>query len=269
MDQQTTTETEKSQVVDGLDFDYGLIGRFFIDGPIFGPTDLEIIERRGFTGWAVGQSANMNWEDAPLDWNDLPMTMRSVIVTDALEPLQLSIRYAVPFRHLGRVITFAILPDDSERPEMIRVRRQQPQRQPATQERVFRDPPVPFLSLGVAGPEATARHARMVRQFFFERNPVKFHQQLKSVLVELATDAQATRAEVFYYALTMRAMASGSWRQLRENFGLMAVEHLIAESVNTNPMQAQALATAHLVDGVPIDWGEENPLNVTLQGSRG
>jgi hypothetical protein len=63
----------------------------------------------------------------------------------------------------------------------------------------------------------------------------------------------------------MHALVSGSWRQVQENFGLIAVEHLIKHSNSRNPLQAQLLAQAHLVDGQSIQWPQgEDPFEVNL-----
>ncbi len=71
--------------------------------------DLPLIREQGLTRWAMAQTGLL-WQDERLEWDRLPNQLRSTILTDALEALALSVRYAVPIRYLGRVILFALLP---------------------------------------------------------------------------------------------------------------------------------------------------------------
>jgi hypothetical protein len=66
----------------------------------------------------------------------------------------------------------------------------------------------------------------------------------------------------------MRALVSGGWRYLPENSGLLAVEHLVRQAVDSTTLLPQQLAHAHLVEGRPIEWGEADPLRVTVRQQR-
>ncbi len=49
---------------------------------------------------------------------------------------------------------------------------------------------------------------------------------------------------------------------------MMSVEYLVSrQSSSNNPIQAQLLAEAHLLDKRPIEWRDDNPLRVTLNES--
>ncbi len=270
-------QTQKKEGIDSIFLDPPRRTRrpielFLIPGDdIFTVTDHKIMREVGLSGWAVQQDIS-RWEDAPLDWGNLPSILRGAVLTDAIESLEMQIRYALPFRHLGRVFTFALLPATEDR--AIRVRRQQSQL-PAPQSqsqlpdedfhrRIMRDPPVPFLTLGLASPDVAVQHAAAVREMLVNQNNRSIHAGLSDILLDLARVGQITKSEAFYYLVGMRALASGSWRQLRENFGLMAVEYLITHSTSQNPIQAQLLAEAHLIDGQPIEWEEGDPLDVEL-----
>ncbi len=94
-------------------------------------------------------------------------------------------RYALPFRHLGRVITFALLPGEVQ-PIRVRVRQasfpspvQPPRRQ------VSKDPPVPFLAMGLVSPEIVALHAWTIRQFLAGQDEIHFNSNLWRIMVRL------------------------------------------------------------------------------------
>lgn len=226
------------------------------DDKILRRSDLAIIENDGMAGWAVGQE-NLIWEDAPLQWDALPILLRSMIVTDTIESLQMPMRYALPFRHLGRVITFALLPTKT-RPIRVKNSRALPSRRPVVKSppRII-DPPVPFLVMGLATPVLAAMHARIVRGLLGGSQNESFHVSLQQIMVGLAREGKITKSEAFYYMLSMRALASRSWQQIREYFGLMALEHIVEQATLRHPAQAQMLAHAHLIEGRPIEWDEE------------
>jgi len=236
----------------------------YIKGNIFTPQDVEAIENQGSTTWAMRKEITQ-WADVPLAWNTLPSILRSTILADAIEPLGIPLRYAIPFRHVGRVLTFAVLPADRE---PIRVQRSDPAAKlVATPTRpIFRDPPIPFLTLGLANPEALSLHAHLIRRIL--QQPEGGDSQiapacLTEILMGIARTGEATCSEAFYYLTQLRMLVSGAWRQVRENQGMVAVEYLIRQSPDSNPLQAQLLAEAHLLEGRSIEW-EENPLRVTL-----
>ncbi len=86
-------------------------------------------------------------------------------------------------------------------------------------------------------------------------------------MVRLGREARITKSEAFYYMLSMRALASRSWQQIREYFGLMTLEYIIDRAVTQHPQhpaQAQMLAHAHLVQGRPIEWAGADPLEVEI-----
>ncbi len=233
-------------------------GVLHIEGPIFTPQDIEIIEQMGATTWALRKEV-ARWDDAPLDWNTLPSLLRSAILADVVEALNIPIRYAVPFRHVGRVLTIALLPEEKREP--IRVGSAS---RPEPKRIILRDPPVPFLTLGLAPPSVQEQHARLVRQVLQGENSRQIMPEyLTTLLLDIARTGEATCSEVFYYLTQLRALVSGAWRQIRENYGVIAVEHLTRQSNNQNPLHPQLLAEAHLVEDRPIDWGNDDPLRVT------
>jgi len=236
----------------------------YMKGNIFTSQDVEAIEHQGSTTWAMRKEI-AQWADVPLAWNNLPSLLRSTILADAIEPLGVPLRYAIPFRHVGRVLTFAVLPADRE---PIRVQRSDPAAKlVATPQRpIFRDPPIPFLTLGLANRETLLLHARLVRQIL--QQPEEGDSQiaptyLTDILLGIARTGETTCSEAFYYLTQLRMLVSGAWRQVRENQGMLAVEYLIRQSSDSNPLQAQLLAEAHLLDGRPIEW-DESPLRVTI-----
>ncbi len=224
---------------------------------IFTAQDVEIIGQIGATTWAIRKEITQ-WADQPLAWNTLPNLLRSTILTDVVETLNIPIRYAVPFRHVGRVLTIAILPAERE---PIRVG---PASRPPPKQIILRDPPVPFLTLGLASRSLQEQHARLVRQVLhgeYSRQIRPSH--LATLLLDIARTGEATCSEVFYYLTQLRALVSGAWRQVRENYGVIAVEYLARQSNSNHPLQPQLLAEAHLVEGRPIDWGQDDPLQMT------
>ena len=239
------------------------ISQFLLNGEaIFTGQDVEMIETFGLSGWAVQQ--DITWQDQTLtDWPNLPSILRNTIITETLGPLQVPIRYALPYRYVGRVFTFAVLAE-SDPPIRVTQGRETPPRLSD----MLVDPPVPFFTLGLASPEIVAKHARCVRQILTGggNHNESILVQIPDILQHLCREGTITKSEAFYYLTGMHALASGSWRQLHENFGLLAVEHLIKHSSGNNPAQAQLLAQAHLIDGRSIEWPQdEDPFEVELQ----
>lgn len=244
---------------------------------LFAFTDIEIIASVGPLTWAQRKGA-VQWEDQPLTWSALPGIIRSNLITDVVEAVQQPLQYLVPLRHLGRVVTFALLPADPETPDPIRVEIAQPARRPEIDRQgiewgwgVDTDPPVPFLTLGLASAEAQQMHGHLVRQILsaLPATPASVDPEtLIGLLQAIARTGAATVSEVLYYLTQLRALATGSWRYLAENQGLLAVEQLVRQSVTPNPARAQQLAYAHLVEGRPIDWGDADPLRVTVRPPR-
>ncbi len=219
------------------------------DSPLTLP-DLDIIHKEGPTRWAITQES-LIWQDERLDWPRLPDLLRATILTDAIEVLEgVRLRYAIPFRHLGRVITFALLP---RAPEPIRVRAAATAPPPALPEPQDLDPPVPFLALGLASKEVAALHGRAIREFL-RGDSQAISKRLFHILVELGKEGRITQSEAYYYLLSMRALASGSWRQMEQYFGLMELEQVVARA-GGGPAQAQMLAYGHLVEGRPLVSG--------------
>ncbi len=228
---------------------------------VFQADDLAIIEADGLAGWVV-QQEELIWEDETLEWDVLPVLLRALIITETIEALEMPVRYAVPFRHLGRVITFAVLPAKI-RPLQVRLRPRpgvEEGRRPLlasgqTQQQI--DPPVPFLTMGLASPMLMAIHARTVRKFLRSAEGAgSFYQNLRQIMIGLAKEEKITKSEAFYYLLSMRALASRSWQQLREYFGLMTLEYVVEQAVSQHPGQAQMLAYAHLVEGARLEVKE-------------
>ncbi|MCP4995918.1 MAG: hypothetical protein GY934_19395, partial [Gammaproteobacteria bacterium] len=175
-----------------------------IEGPIFTPNDVEIIGQMGATTWAIRKEI-APWADQPLDWNVLPSLLRSTILTDVVETLNIPIQYAVPFRHVGRVLTIAILPTERE---PLRVG---PASRPKPKQIILRDPPVPFLTLGLAPRGVQEQHAQLVRQVLHgesSRQIVPSH--LAALLLDIARTGEATCSEVFYYITQLRSLVSGA-----------------------------------------------------------
>ncbi len=236
---------------------------FRVDGNIFTVPDVEAIERLGVTVWAVRQGI-VHWDDMPLNWKALPGLLRSTILADAIETLGLPVRYAIPFRHLGRVLTVAVLPATREPIVVQRSTREPVADRP--EQVIFRDPPVPFLTLGLAPRQVLELHAQIIRQILQENDSTRIAPaHLTTILLDIARTGEATCSEVFYYLTQLRALVSGAWRQVRENYGLMSVEYLARQSTSDNPIQAQLLAEAHLLDGRPIEWSNDDPLRVTIK----
>ncbi len=241
------------------------IAAFLVQDEPFTLDDLSRIKSDGPATWAARQDS-LIWDDDPLQWDGLPMLLRSMIVTDTIEALQMPVRYALPFRHLGRVVTFALLPEEV-RPIRVRVRQaSSPSPSPAQppQRSASKDPPVPFLAMGLVSPEIVALHAWTIRQFLAGQDEIHFNSNLWRIMVRLGREARITKSEAFYYMLSMRALASKSWQQIREYFGLMTLEYIIDRAVTQHPAQAQILAHAHLVQGRPIEWAGADPLEVEL-----
>jgi len=235
-----------------------------VEDAIFTPSDVEIIGQVGATTWAMRKEI-ARWDDMPLNWKALPGLLRSTILADVVETLNIPIRYAVPFRHVGRVLTIAILLAERE---PIRVRQAgRPAVSDEPEQIIFRDPPVPFLTLGLAPRGVQEQHARMVRQVLQgESGSLQIAPaHLSTLLLDIARTGEATCSEMFYYLTQLRALVSGAWRQVWENYGVLAVEYLARQSDSNHPLQPQLLAEAHLVEGRPIDWGDDGPLRITTE----
>ncbi|GAB4446056.1 MAG: hypothetical protein Kow0031_28650 [Anaerolineae bacterium] len=234
---------------------------------LFAFADIEIITSVGPLTWAQRKGA-VQWQDQPIDWEALPGIIRSNIVTDVAEAAQLPLQYMVPFRHLGRVVTFALLPADRQ---PIRVDDATARPAPRATPVIYRDPPVPFLTLGLSSPETQAAHGRLVRtvlQDLPNAGSAISTEVVVGLLQAIARTGTATVSEILYFLTQLRALVSGSWRHLPENQGLLAVEHLVRQAVNPSPVLAQQVAHAHLVEGRPIEWGEADPLRVTVRQQR-
>jgi hypothetical protein len=234
---------------------------------LFTAQDVEIIAQVGVTTWALRKEP-AQMEDQPLNWTMLPGLLRNNILTDVIETVGQELHYAVPFRHVGRVLTFALLPADRE-PIQVVTETARPAVEPPPPV-TYRDPPVPFLTLGLASRQVLAQHGLLVRQVLNRTGAAQLAPAaLREMLLEIARTGEATGSEVFYYLTQLRALVSGAWRHLPENHGLLAVEHLVRQSAGGSPLQPQLLAQAHLVEGRPIDWGEADPLQVRITARSG
>lgn len=223
--------------------------------------DLDIILTVGPTGWATSQNLNLSTES--VDWENLPDVLRQAIISDVLEPMDWSFRYAVSIRRVGRVFVFAILPDldiDIQRPIVLeRAMRSEPISIPSTQtqrrqpKRII-DPPIPFPLLGSATPEILTRQANAVRLFLRQTgNTQTFRKRIMNLVIRLTDHGAITKSEMFYYITGMRALASGSWRQLREYFSLLALDQLIAQQDKDSLISPQQIVYEHLILGRPIE----------------
>jgi len=242
-------------------------GSLQIEDNLFTADDVEIIGQLGVMTWAMRKQPAQT-ESQPLQWQTLPALLRNNIMTDVIEAVGSDMQYVVPIRHIGRVLTFALLPADRQ---PIRVNRRDstpstptpPRRTPI----VYRDPPVPFLTMGLATPAVLQQHGQIVRQILHEDAGRQLAPAtMMAILEAIARTGEATASEVLCYLTELRALVSGAWRYMPENYPLQAVEYLIRQSESDNPLQPQLLAQAHLVERRPIDWGEEaDPLRVTLK----
>jgi hypothetical protein len=231
-----------------------------IEDIIFTGQDVELITQVGVTLWAL-RKAPAQMEDRPLDWPALPNLLRHNILTNVIEAVGQELHYVVSFRHVGRVLTFALLPAEREPIKVIPATGKAPA--PAA---IYRDPPVPFLTLGLADASVQDRHGRLVRQVLNQPETAQINPAvLLEILQAMARTGEATASEVFYYLTQLRALVSGAWRYLAENYGLLAVEYLVRHAASDHPLQPQLLAQAHLVEGRPIDWGEADPLRIAFK----
>ena len=191
--------------------------RFYIEGDeIFTLQDVEAIEAWGITTWAMCKGVG-SLEDMTLDWKSMPSVLRAMILSDAIELLGISVRYAIPFRHVGRVLTVAILPVEREPIQVQRSSTEHQQQINPSPRDFLLDPPVPYPSLGLASHEALVLHAEIVRQVLQQANSstqiAPLH--LKQIWTELARTGQATCSEVLYYTTQLRSLVSEAWRHVR------------------------------------------------------
>lgn len=235
---------------------------------LFALADIGIITSVGPLTWAQRKGA-VQWADQPINWAALPGIIRSNIITDVAEAAQRPLQYLVPFRHLGRVVTVAMLPADPDPLEPIRVNVTRARTEPAARRQlILRDPPVPFLTLGLTSPDIQAAHGRLVRRILADlpnAGSAVTEETLVELLQAIARTGAATVSEILYYLTQLRALVSGAWQHLPENYGLLAVEHLVRQATNSTALLPQQLAHAHLVEGRPIEWGEADPLRVTVR----
>lgn len=249
------------------------------DEPFTG-ADIRAINQLGLDGWAVGLPES-SWRDAIIPLDRMPATLRSHLTTRAIAHLKINVRYATPVRHLGRVLVYVILPaPDREPAGSIRVKVVRPQVQalpavlPATAQqgqqqevvRPRRDPPVPWPVLGLLDARGMDRHAQVARDFLGGGNVSTVDRALPELMEHFARVGQATRSEVFYYLNGMDALKTGAWMQNPDYYNLLLIEEILSRSATVfNPLQAQQLVQAHMIEGRPIEWEGHDPFVIEMQ----
>ncbi|MCL4296122.1 MAG: hypothetical protein KJ077_10360 [Anaerolineae bacterium] len=255
---------------------------FAVNGDdLFTREDIGVIDSLGLDGWAL-RLPEASWRDALLPLDRLPPAVRSYLVNRAIAHLKIPVRYAMPIRYLGRVLIYVILPapervvDGAVTIRVIRPPAPQPtpqltpqsasgSRQPAPP-RVKRDPPVPWPVLGLLDRSGIERHAQMVRDFLGGGNAATVERALPAILENFAAVGQATRSEVFYYANMLDALKTGAWMQNPDYWNLLVIEEVLARSETPfNPVLAQQLVQAHLIEGKPLQWEGYDPLTIQMQ----
>ena len=81
---------------------------FKIEAPLFEPQDIGSIRANGLVTWAMAE--NVIQADSWFDWRTLPMVIRQAMVNELATGLGIDFSYLLPFRRIGRVAIFAILP---------------------------------------------------------------------------------------------------------------------------------------------------------------
>lgn len=253
------------------------------DDELFTGNDIHAINQLGLDGWAVALPES-SWRDAPVPLDRIPATLRSHLTTRAIAHLKINVRYATPVRHLGRVLIYVILPAPDRQAEgsiLVRVVRPQPalpaaqpishqnQGSQAPQREVVRprrDPPVPWPVLGLLDARGMERHAQVIRDFLGGGNAATIDRAMPELLDHFVRAGQATRSEVFYFFNAMDALKTGAWMQNPDYYNLLLIEEILSRSSTSfNPLQAQQLVQAHMIEGRPIEWDGHDPFVIEMQ----
>ncbi|RPJ59032.1 MAG: hypothetical protein EHM12_07300 [Dehalococcoidia bacterium] len=235
-----------------------IVDQFRLDEPVFGAPDLLGIRQNGLMRWACSQPG-ITWEDQVFDWRTLPTGLRQVMLADLFQGVQALVRFAIPVRRLGRVVILAVLPDpDAAAPWRIEVAPATAVKQiPARVEppaRRYLDPPFPMLVFGLASPQLAALQSRCLHRVI-QGNVSQIGDTLPAIFEQLAWEEQITVSEMIYYASAMRLLVTGAWRQL---------EVVAARITGANPTRLQEILNELLIDGQPIEWGDENKNTLRL-----
>ena len=244
-----TAETETPFITD----------QFRLDEPVFVESDLNAIRKHGLTRWALSQP-EITWQDEVFDWRLLPVSLRQLMMAEVFEGLQSMVQYALPFRRLGRIVIMAVLPQPVQ-PLRVEVM-PQPARQVEASRRRYLDPPFPVLGFGLASPALQALQARAIRRVM-QGQIEQIGELLSPVFTQLAKEEQITVSELVYYATTMHLLISGAWRQMDYFWPLVQLERLAGQVASPNPVHIQEIFHQFLLDGQPIEWGDENTLRLT------
>jgi len=236
-----------------------ITNQFHLDEPVFVESDLLLIRKNGLMRWALSQP-EITLQDEIFDWRKLPTTLRQLMLAEVFEGLQSLVQYALPFRRLGRIVIMAVLPQPVE---SLRVEVIQPVKQvePPRQQR-YLDPPFPVLGFGLASPALQALQARAIRRVM-QGQVDQIGELLSPIFTQLAKEEQITVSELVYYATTMHLLISGAWRQMDYFWPLVQLERLAGQVVSRNPVHIQEVFHQFLLDGKPIEWGDENTLRLT------
>ena len=204
------------------------------DCQIFNSTEYRALLGQGINNWVLTAKGIA---DVPVDYELLPPVIRTVIMTEVTEHIP-DLLYALPYRAVGRCVTFAMLPTPPVAPRI----RSTPL--------ALADPPVPFL-VGVLPPTVQKEYAIGVNRFLKFDNPESIQGPALDRLVEkIARLGVVSRDEMVYFIIQVRALTTGAWRFIKENAVLVEIEETILRQRGTlvNPARAQALAYQLIVN---------------------
>lgn len=233
---------------------------FKIEAPLFEPQDIGSIRANGLVTWAMAE--NVIQADSWFDWRTFPMVIRQAMVNDLATGLGIDFSYLLPFRRIGRVAIFAILPAPIE---TIRIsRRVPPRRSQANSDLPSRphllDPPVPAFVLGLAPKEVQTLYHQTLASFLRRDDPAPLRTQVGRVVELMARARVITKPEMFYFLSAVQSLVNGSWRQLTEYAGMFDLMAVIEQSTSGNQGFSFALAEAVLSSNTRLmfDQGAQN-----------